>query len=129
MGGQPLCSGLDPTERSVSGTEILTTQRLSTRRYKWVRWKLVAVIPADFVSVPAKVALATPKFYGGVTTRKSITSGIGLAGGDGSPFLSNSLLCAVSSDVRDGVALGTDKKRYLPSLAAVGKDEVPVFRG
>ena len=23
---------------------------------------------------------------------------------------------------------GADKKRYLPSLAAVGKDEVPVFR-
>jgi hypothetical protein len=65
MGGQPLCSGLDPTERSVSGTEILTTQGLSTRRYKCVPWKLVAVIPADFVSVPAKAALATPKNRGG----------------------------------------------------------------
>ena len=55
MGGQPLCSGLDPTDRSVSGTEILTTQRLSTRRYKCVRWKLVAVIPADFVDAKADV--------------------------------------------------------------------------
>jgi hypothetical protein len=31
------------------------------------------------------------------------------------------------SDVRDGVALGADKKQYLPSLATVGQDEVPVF--
>lgn len=44
-------------------------------------------------------------------------------------FSNRALLGAMHSDVRDGVALGTDRKRYLPSLSTIGKYEVPVFRG